>query len=152
MPNITVRAAAEGMPEINRRRLLNLTGAGLALAATSATLGKASAASIDAAPAGRAKASPELVQLSRHTRERALIGTAFAAAATRWPLAGKPQPQNTGRGTMPAMANIPRSGTCVGSLPTLMPTSQPRAAISSGSTTLPLASFWKNTSTRCCFP
>lgn len=49
MPNTHVRAAAEGMPAINRRRLLNLTGAGLALAATSATLGKASAAPIDAA-------------------------------------------------------------------------------------------------------
>jgi hypothetical protein len=34
MPNTSVRAAAEGMPNINRRRLLNLTGAGLALAAT----------------------------------------------------------------------------------------------------------------------
>lgn len=34
MPNTHVRAAAEGMPEINRRRLLNLTGAGLAFAAT----------------------------------------------------------------------------------------------------------------------
>jgi hypothetical protein len=34
MPNISVRAAAEGMPNINRRRLLNLAGAGLALAAT----------------------------------------------------------------------------------------------------------------------
>ncbi|RWH93737.1 MAG: hypothetical protein EOQ89_04880 [Mesorhizobium sp.] len=49
MPNTTVRAAAEGMPDINRRRLLNLTGAGLALAATSATLGKASAEPTDAA-------------------------------------------------------------------------------------------------------
>ncbi|SIT53135.1 hypothetical protein BQ8794_100026 [Mesorhizobium prunaredense] len=44
MPNITVRAAAEGMPAINRRRLLNLTGAGLALAATSAAVRNASAA------------------------------------------------------------------------------------------------------------
>ncbi|MER9912258.1 hypothetical protein NKJ71_16670 [Mesorhizobium sp. M0050] len=34
MPNTSVRAAAEGMPNVNRRRLLNLTGAGLALAAT----------------------------------------------------------------------------------------------------------------------
>ncbi|TIP22799.1 MAG: hypothetical protein E5X67_35870 [Mesorhizobium sp.] len=51
MPNTTVRAAAEGMPDVNRRRLLNLAGAGLALAATSAIAGKASAAPIDAAPA-----------------------------------------------------------------------------------------------------
>ncbi|MER9410292.1 MULTISPECIES: hypothetical protein [unclassified Mesorhizobium] len=34
MPNTPVRAAAEGMPNLSRRRLLNLTGAGLALAAT----------------------------------------------------------------------------------------------------------------------
>ncbi|TIP74833.1 MAG: hypothetical protein E5X53_12390 [Mesorhizobium sp.] len=71
MPNTTVRAAAEGMPEVNRRRLLNLTGAGIALAATSATLGKASAAPIDAAPA-RAKASPELrAVIKAHKRARA---------------------------------------------------------------------------------
>lgn len=50
MPNTTVRAAAEGMPDVNRRRLLNLTGAGLALAAA-ATVRKASAAPIDAASA-----------------------------------------------------------------------------------------------------
>ncbi|TIP22709.1 MAG: hypothetical protein E5X67_36215 [Mesorhizobium sp.] len=43
MSNITVRAAAEGMPAINRRRLLNLTGAGLALAATAASVRNASA-------------------------------------------------------------------------------------------------------------
>ncbi|PTE11532.1 hypothetical protein [Mesorhizobium helmanticense] len=60
MPNITVRAAAEGMPAINRRRMLNLAGAGLALAAAGATVRKASAAPIDAAPAGRAKTSPKL--------------------------------------------------------------------------------------------
>lgn len=34
MPNTSVRAAAEGMPNVNRRRLLNLTGGGLAFAAT----------------------------------------------------------------------------------------------------------------------
>ncbi|CAH2403326.1 hypothetical protein [Mesorhizobium escarrei] len=51
MPNITVRAAAEGMPAINRRRLLNLTGAGLALAATSAAVRNVSAATIPAASA-----------------------------------------------------------------------------------------------------
>lgn len=34
MPNTSSRAAAEGLPNVNRRRLLNLTGAGLALAAT----------------------------------------------------------------------------------------------------------------------
>lgn len=51
MPNTYVRAAAEGMPDINRRRLLNLTGAGLALDATGAAVRKASAAPIDAAPA-----------------------------------------------------------------------------------------------------
>lgn len=28
MPNTLVRAAAEGMPDVNRRRLLNLSGAG----------------------------------------------------------------------------------------------------------------------------
>ncbi|RWD41932.1 MAG: hypothetical protein EOS25_27040 [Mesorhizobium sp.] len=72
MPNITVRAAAEGMPDVNRRRLLNLTGAGLALAATSATLRKAAAAPIDVAPAGRAKASPELrAAIKAHKRARA---------------------------------------------------------------------------------
>ncbi|TIP43673.1 hypothetical protein [Mesorhizobium sp.] len=43
MPNTPVRAAAEGMPAINRRRLLNLTGAGLALAATAASVRNASA-------------------------------------------------------------------------------------------------------------
>lgn len=51
MSNITVRAAAEGMPEINRRRLLNLTGAGLALAATSAAVRNVSAAAMPDAPA-----------------------------------------------------------------------------------------------------
>ncbi|WP_156388954.1 hypothetical protein [Mesorhizobium sp. Root695] len=34
MPNTSIRAAAEGLANVNRRRLLNLTGAGLALAAT----------------------------------------------------------------------------------------------------------------------
>jgi hypothetical protein len=48
MPNTTVRAAAEGMPNVNRRRLLNLTGAGLALAVTAAGVRKAPAAPIDA--------------------------------------------------------------------------------------------------------
>ncbi|TJU79343.1 MAG: hypothetical protein E5Y10_07390 [Mesorhizobium sp.] len=83
MPNTLVQATAEGMPDVNRRRLLNLTGAGLALAATAASVRKATAVPIDAAPAGRANASPSFVQQSRHTRERAPIGTAFAAAATR---------------------------------------------------------------------
>ncbi|MER8965417.1 hypothetical protein NKI25_06800 [Mesorhizobium sp. M0808] len=60
MPNITVRAAAEGMPAINRRRILNLTGAALALAATAASIGKAPAAPIEVGPAAREKMSPEL--------------------------------------------------------------------------------------------
>ncbi|RWK76261.1 hypothetical protein [Mesorhizobium sp.] len=42
MPN-SFLAAAEGMPDVNRRRLLNLTGAGLALAATAASVRNASA-------------------------------------------------------------------------------------------------------------
>lgn len=50
MPNTYVRAAAEGMPDVNRRRLLNLTGAGLALAATAASVRNASATPV-AAPA-----------------------------------------------------------------------------------------------------
>ncbi|RWQ41977.1 MAG: hypothetical protein EOS21_11495 [Mesorhizobium sp.] len=69
MPNITVRAAAEGMPDVNRRRLLNLAGAGLALAATSATIRKAAAAPIDAAPAGRSKMSPELRAVIKDHKE-----------------------------------------------------------------------------------
>jgi cytochrome c5 len=60
MPNTSVRAAAEGMPEINRRRMLNMTGAALALAATAAGIRKSPAAPIDAAPTLRAKMSPEL--------------------------------------------------------------------------------------------
>jgi hypothetical protein len=67
MSNTTVRAAAEGMPAINRRRLLNLTGAGLALAAAGATVRKASAAPIDAAPSEHPDA--ELLQLDREMEE-----------------------------------------------------------------------------------
>jgi hypothetical protein len=66
MSNTLVRAAAEGMPEINRRRLLNLTGAGLALAATSAAVRKASAAPIDA-PAEHPDA--ELFRLDKEMEE-----------------------------------------------------------------------------------
>ncbi|WP_419693567.1 hypothetical protein ACN2CC_20820 [Mesorhizobium muleiense] len=51
MPNTHVRAAAEGMPAISRRRLLNLTGAGLALAASAASVRNASATPPVAAPA-----------------------------------------------------------------------------------------------------
>lgn len=46
MPNTSVRAAAEGMPNIDRRRLLNLSGAGLALAATAMIAKPAPAATI----------------------------------------------------------------------------------------------------------
>lgn len=62
MPNTNVRAAAEGMPAINRRRLLNLTGAGLALAATAAGIRQATAipTPIDTPSPARAKMSPEL--------------------------------------------------------------------------------------------
>ncbi|RWN28885.1 hypothetical protein [Mesorhizobium sp.] len=65
MPNITVRAAAEGMPAINRRRLLNLTGAGLALAATAASVRNASAT--PAAPADHPDA--ELFRLEQEMEE-----------------------------------------------------------------------------------
>ncbi|MCF6099848.1 hypothetical protein L2252_10510 [Mesorhizobium muleiense] len=67
MPNTTVRAAAEGMPAINRRRLLNLTGAGLALAATAATVLKAPAAPIAATPAEHPDA--ELFRLDQEMEE-----------------------------------------------------------------------------------
>lgn len=62
MPNTTVRAAAEGMPDFNRRRLLNLTGAGLALAATAAGIRKAPAAPpvVPQPVASPAKISPVL--------------------------------------------------------------------------------------------
>ncbi|ESY91330.1 MULTISPECIES: hypothetical protein [unclassified Mesorhizobium] len=47
MPNITIRAAAEGMPTLKRRRMMiNLTGAGLALATVGAA-GKAPTAQVD---------------------------------------------------------------------------------------------------------
>ncbi|CAH2400526.1 hypothetical protein [Mesorhizobium ventifaucium] len=81
MPNNHVRAAAEGMPAINRRRLLNLTGAGLALAATSATLRKAAAAPIDAAPAEHPDA--ELFRLDQEMEEvHARMETASEANST----------------------------------------------------------------------
>lgn len=48
MPNTPVRAAAEGMPNVNRRRLLNLTGAGLALAATAMATKPSAAAATSA--------------------------------------------------------------------------------------------------------
>ena len=61
MPNTSVRAAAEGMPDFNRRRLLNLTGAGLALAATAAGIRQATATPIDtSSAAASAKMSPQL--------------------------------------------------------------------------------------------
>ncbi|RWM14463.1 MAG: hypothetical protein EOR73_26610 [Mesorhizobium sp.] len=66
MPNTHVRAAAEGMPDVNRRRLLNLTGAGLALAATAATVRNVSAAPIDA-PAEHPDAA--LFQLEQEMEE-----------------------------------------------------------------------------------
>ncbi|RWI22893.1 MAG: hypothetical protein EOQ92_18435 [Mesorhizobium sp.] len=67
MPNTSVRAAAEGMPDVNRRRLLNLTGAGLALAATAATVRNVSAAPIDAALAEHPDA--ELFRLDQEMEE-----------------------------------------------------------------------------------
>ncbi|TIN77776.1 hypothetical protein [Mesorhizobium sp.] len=66
MPNITVRAAAEGMPAINRRRLLNLTGAGLALAAIAASVRNASATPL-AAPGEHPDA--ELFRLEQEMEE-----------------------------------------------------------------------------------
>ncbi|RWJ41578.1 hypothetical protein [Mesorhizobium sp.] len=67
MPNNHVRAAAEGMPAINRRRLLNLTGAGLALAATSAAVRNVSAAAMPDAPAEHPDA--ELFALDKEMEE-----------------------------------------------------------------------------------
>ncbi|WP_419693511.1 hypothetical protein ACN2CC_20370 [Mesorhizobium muleiense] len=66
MPNTLVRAAAEGMPAINRRRLLNLTGAGLALAATAASVRNASATPV-AAPAEHPDA--DLFRLDKELEE-----------------------------------------------------------------------------------
>ncbi|TIL43407.1 hypothetical protein [Mesorhizobium sp.] len=66
MPNTLVRAAAEGMPAINRRRLLNLTGAGLALAATAASVRNASATPA-AAPAEHPDA--DLFRLDKEMEE-----------------------------------------------------------------------------------
>lgn len=78
MPNNHVRAAAEGMPDINRRRMLNLTGAGLALAATSTIAGKASAAPI-AAPAEHPDA--ELFRLDKEMdKATAAMNRALKAA------------------------------------------------------------------------
>ncbi|RWO36455.1 MAG: hypothetical protein EOS11_32585 [Mesorhizobium sp.] len=81
MPNITVRAAAEGMPAINRRRLLNLTGAGLALAATSAAVRNVSAAARPDAPAEHPDAA--LFRLDKELEEvHARMETASEANST----------------------------------------------------------------------
>ncbi|PAQ01549.1 hypothetical protein LRP31_18850 [Mesorhizobium mediterraneum] len=66
MPNTTVRAAAEGMPDINRRRLLlGLAAASTAAAAAAFTIIDATAASsvADAIPAMREKTSLDAMLL-----------------------------------------------------------------------------------------
>lgn len=104
-PNITVRAAAEGLPEINRRLALMGGMSAAALAATSAAVRRASAATISAAPAEHPDA--ELFRLDRQMEEVHVqidkIGRALRRIDSKLEKASPPRPLHPERWERPSM-------------------------------------------------